>query len=199
MAAQATTTAANSHDVVDLLSDSEDTPAQHAASGQDVGPPRRRAAAASRRGQQQQQQRRQPGPRVAAGSSDVIDLTVEPVGGLQVVRSTLQRVPMRGTKRPRARQPAEAAVQLSPGKQLLHQLRNPPPPPPPEAEQEGPKCGICMEAMGGSHARQMASGNCGHVYCYDCLVAAVRTQKKCPTCRKNMQQRQIHKVFLSFT
>jgi hypothetical protein len=82
---------------------------------------------------------------VAAGSSDVIDLTVEPVGGLQVVRSTLQRVPMRGTKRPRARQPAEAAVQLSPGKQFLHQLRNPPPPPPPEAEPEGPKCGICME------------------------------------------------------
>lgn len=55
------------------------------------------------------------------------------------------------------------------------------------------------QAMGGSHERPMASGNCGHVYCYDCLVEAVRAQKKCPTCRKNMQVRQIHKVFLQMS
>lgn len=38
-------------------------------------------------------------------------------------------------------------------------------------------CTPCpLQPMGGSQGRQMASGNCGHVYCYDCLVAAVRTQ-----------------------
>lgn len=39
----------------------------------------------------------------------------------------------------------------------------------------------------------------GHVYCYDCLVEAVRAQKKCPTCRKGMQLRSIHKVFVNFS
>ena len=56
-----------------------------------------------------------------------------------------------------------------------------------------------LQPMGGSEGRQMASGNCGHVYCYDCLLEAVRAQKKCPTCRKGMQPRTIHKVFLNFT
>lgn len=32
-----------------------------------------------------------------------------------------------------------------------------------------------MQPMGGQ-GNQMASGNCGHVYCYDCLVSASRTQ-----------------------
>lgn len=89
---------------------------------------------------------------------------------------------------------------MSPAKQLLlARLYNPPPPPPPEPEPEGPKCGICMEAMGGSQGRPMGSGSCGHVYCYDCLVEAVKAQKKCPTCRKSMQARQIHKVFVNFS
>ena len=198
----------------------------------------------------------------------MIDLTGdEPVppprprdGDLQIVSSTVQRAaraPTRGVKRPRG----ALAPPLSPVKQrLLQNLLAPPPPPPPEPEPEGPKCGICMEPMGGSHERAMASGNCGHVYCYDCLVEAVRAQvrtragsgarsrfwalhwvrgyraadlppttpgrfgdgrgaesshsrptlrppapplaapqKKCPTCRKNMQLRQIHKVFLQFS
>lgn len=123
-----------------------------------------------------------------------------------------------------------------------------------------------LQAMGGSQGRQMASGPCGHVYCHECLVEAVRAQvgrqpgrqaeelvagshaylppvllppvsagcislttyttsppdhpplvvpltappsrawwppplpqKKCPTCRKNMQARQIHKVFVNFS
>lgn len=37
----------------------------------------------------------------------------------------------------------------------------PGPPPPPEPEKPGPKCGICLEVMGGSTGRPMASGPCG--------------------------------------
>lgn len=109
---------------------------------------------------------------------------------------------MRGVKRPRHSPPQQQAQQLSPMKALLVQAARVAaalPPPPPEPEPEGPKCGICMEPMGGSEGRQMASGTCGHVYCYDCLVEALRAQKKCPTCRKGMQQRSIHKVFVNFS
>ncbi|KAL6781705.1 hypothetical protein ACKKBF_B09120 [Auxenochlorella protothecoides x Auxenochlorella symbiontica] len=64
--------------------------------------------------------------------------------------------------------------------------------------QPGPKCGICMEPMGGSTGRSMASGPCGHVYCSACLMSAIKTQKRCPTCRKGLNPRQIHKVFVQF-
>ncbi|EFN57621.1 hypothetical protein CHLNCDRAFT_142715 [Chlorella variabilis] len=189
--------AATRPDIIDLLdSDSEDSPLR-TTSGRGAGPSGRQATTSGQRRQQQQQRRRSaPGMAAAVGAhADVIDLTGPAAeADLQIVRSTVQRLPTRGVKRSRP----TAAQQLSPMKQLLlQQLRNPPPPPPAEPEPEGPKCGICMEPMGGSQGRQMASGNCGHVYCYDCLVAAVRTQKKCPTCRKGMQQRQIHKVFIN--
>ena len=38
---------------------------------------------------------------------------------------------------------------------------------------------------------------CRHVFCDTCLRAAVKAQKKCPTCRKNMACRQIHRVYLN--
>ena len=87
-----------------------------------------------------------------------------------------------------------------------------------------------MEAMGGSDGKQMASGSCGHVYCRDCLLAALKVQKKCPACRyvaaaptpwsawtqrgplcpkraplfsaicrKSLQPKQVHNVFLSMS
>lgn len=37
-----------------------------------------------------------------------------------------------------------------------------------------------------------------HVYCKGCLEAAVRTQRRCPTCRKSLQIKQIHRVFVQF-
>ncbi|KAL4448010.1 hypothetical protein ABPG75_005229 [Micractinium tetrahymenae] len=201
-------TAAQQQDdeVVIVDSDNEDQNAQRAASGRSAGPSSRPAAAAA----VAQQGRRRPRPPQAGGSGaaggscgsqDIIDLTSDSPPSqddIQIVRSTVvPRQPTRGAKRPRTLpSPAAAApgglpaalAGLSPTKQrLLAQLYNPPPPPPPDPEPEGPKCGICMEAMGGSQGRPMASGPCGHVYCHDCLLEAVRAQKKCPTCRKNLQ------------
>lgn len=205
-------------EVVILDSDNEGQNAQRATSGRSAGPSSRPAAAAAA-----QQQRRRPRPPQAGGSGaagasggagDIIDLTSDSPPSqddIQIVRSTVvPRQPTRGAKRPRTLPtPAAAApaglppalAGLSPTKQrLLAQLYNPPPPPQqPEAEPEGPKCGICMEPMGGSQGRPMASGPCGHVYCHECLLEAVRAQKKCPTCRKTLQVRQIHKVFVNFS
>lgn len=127
----------------------------------------------------------------------MVDLTgaTPDYGDVQILSSTAGQARRHVLKRPRP-QP------LSPAKQaLLAALLRPPPPPapPPEPEAPGPKCGICMESMGGSEGRQMASGSCGHVYCRECLLEAVKKQKKCPTCRKTMQPKQIHNVFLSLS
>ena len=35
-----------------------------------------------------------------------------------------------------------------------------------------------------------------HVFCDPCIRAAVKAQKKCPTCRKNMALKAIHRVYL---
>ncbi|KAK9846285.1 hypothetical protein WJX81_000958 [Elliptochloris bilobata] len=63
--------------------------------------------------------------------------------------------------------------------------------PPPEAK-AGAKCAICLEPMS-----QMACGPCGHVFCDSCLRASVKVNKRCPTCRKGLQLRQIHRIYLS--
>ncbi|CAK0786991.1 hypothetical protein CVIRNUC_010207 [Coccomyxa viridis] len=54
-----------------------------------------------------------------------------------------------------------------------------------------PQCPICLDPM-----KAMACGPCGHVFCDPCIRAAVKTQKKCPTCRKNMALKSIHRVYL---
>lgn len=38
-------------------------------------------------------------------------------------------------------------------------------------------------------------GCCRHVFCKGCLVLAVKTMKKCPTCRKVLRPNQIHRVY----
>ena len=54
-----------------------------------------------------------------------------------------------------------------------------------------PKCGICLDPI-----RSMACGPCGHAFCEACLRAALSKTKKCPSCRRAMQLRQVHRVFL---
>ncbi|CAL5229204.1 g12487 [Coccomyxa viridis] len=54
-----------------------------------------------------------------------------------------------------------------------------------------PQCPICMDPM-----KAMACGPCGHVFCDTCIRAAVKAQKKCPTCRKTMAMKAIHRVYL---
>ncbi|GAB4824162.1 hypothetical protein N2152v2_011208 [Parachlorella kessleri] len=123
---------------------------------------------------------------------------------VEILSSTVAPVRL---KRPRLAAPQAAAAVA--GKQggsglqaLVQQARDSlaaPAAQQPPPEPKGVKCGICLEVMGGSSGKAMASGPCGHVYCRDCLTEAVRAQKKCPTCRRNLQLRQLHQVFVEFT
>ncbi|XP_048585055.1 E3 ubiquitin-protein ligase RNF4 isoform X2 [Nematostella vectensis] len=59
-------------------------------------------------------------------------------------------------------------------------------------------CPICMdddEAIK-KRKRQLTSTVCGHVFCDKCIKNAVKIQKKCPTCRKDLTLRQLHPIFL---
>jgi hypothetical protein len=103
-----------------------------------------------------------PVPRAAAAtennqdSDGVIDLTGSPE--IEIVSSNLPPVP-RPPKRPRVASPgnknkalrtsAAAAAAAEPSA-----LECPPSP-------KGPKCGICLEVMGGNTDRTMMAGNCG--------------------------------------
>ncbi|KAK9823534.1 hypothetical protein WJX72_003496 [[Myrmecia] bisecta] len=53
-------------------------------------------------------------------------------------------------------------------------------------------CPICLDPF-----KDPACGPCGHIFCLECLQDAVKAQKKCPTCRRTMQKRQVHRVYLS--
>lgn len=66
---------------------------------------------------------------------------------------------------------------------------------PPEAPSTNPTCGVCFEAMGKNTDRQMAAGNCGHVYCKPCLSQAVKSRKKCPMCSTKLTLKQIRNIF----
>lgn len=35
-----------------------------------------------------------------------------------------------------------------------------------------------------------------HVFCEECIRMAIRAQKRCPTCRKNLTVRQLHRIYL---
>ncbi|KAI8466993.1 MAG: hypothetical protein J3K34DRAFT_431869 [Monoraphidium minutum] len=35
----------------------------------------------------------------------------------------------------------------------------------------------------------MASTTCGHVYCYTCIVNCIKVTRKCPSCRKALDQK----------
>jgi hypothetical protein len=56
------------------------------------------------------------------------------------------------------------------------------------------ECAICFQGMGRG-ARDMAAGLCGHIYCYDCLVAWVEEKGECPGCRSRLRAEQIIKLY----
>ncbi|GAX73905.1 hypothetical protein CEUSTIGMA_g1355.t1 [Chlamydomonas eustigma] len=56
---------------------------------------------------------------------------------------------------------------------------------------EGRKCAICLEKM-----ETMASTPCGHVFCHQCLLDCVKVGRKCPKCRKAVQVKQIHRIYM---
>ncbi|CAA6667898.1 unnamed protein product [Spirodela intermedia] len=63
----------------------------------------------------------------------------------------------------------------------------------------GPKepaftCSICWGQL-----VEETSTICGHIFCQGCIKAAIHTQKKCPTCRRPLTMKNIHRVYLSVT
>lgn len=59
-------------------------------------------------------------------------------------------------------------------------------------------CPVCMDDYKELQQRQvqLMSTICGHVFCKECIEAAVRANHQCPTCRKRLSERQIHPIFL---
>ncbi|XP_020224086.1 E3 ubiquitin-protein ligase complex slx8-rfp subunit slx8 isoform X2 [Cajanus cajan] len=69
----------------------------------------------------------------------------------------------------------------------------------PECPKEPPKepvfnCPICMAPL----VEEMST-RCGHIFCKNCIKAAVAVQGKCPTCRKKVTKNQLIRVFLPAT
>jgi len=100
------------------------------------------------------------------------------------------------------------------------------PQPPPPLSKPDAKCAICLEPMvqmacGPCGCAPLPSGLPGvregaragllagerwrvltgaaarrHVFCDACLKASVKASRRCPTCRKALQPRQIHRIYL---
>lgn len=61
-------------------------------------------------------------------------------------------------------------------------------------EKNQPTCPICFEKLGGEVLPMTTI--CGHIFCKKCITRAVKTSKRCPTCRKNVTIKKIHAVYL---
>jgi hypothetical protein len=76
-----------------------------------------------------------------------------------------------------------------------------PPAPSPQSQSKGYKCPICLEVIEPDKPdlqRKMASTNCGHIFCFDCIKDAIKVSKQCPKCRKRLTVKGYHEIFISF-
>lgn len=68
----------------------------------------------------------------------------------------------------------------------------PPDSPVQEKEEERKlRCVICMDTM-----KDETSTTCGHIFCQSCIQGAIKAQKKCPTCRKKLTMKNIHRIYI---
>jgi late competence protein required for DNA uptake (superfamily II DNA/RNA helicase) len=68
----------------------------------------------------------------------------------------------------------------------------PPDSPVQEKEEERKlRCVICMDTM-----KDETSTTCGHIFCESCIQGAIKAQKKCPTCRKKLTMKNIHRIYI---
>lgn len=65
------------------------------------------------------------------------------------------------------------------------------PPPESQAKLSSLKCSICLDVV--SHP---FSTICGHIYCEACIKLAVKQTGFCPTCRKKLTVKQLHRIYL---
>ncbi|XP_024361041.1 uncharacterized protein [Physcomitrium patens] len=68
-----------------------------------------------------------------------------------------------------------------------------PPNLPAQDKEEEPKlkCPICADVM-----KAETSTICGHIFCQACIQSAIKAQKKCPTCRKKLTLKSIHRIYI---
>ena len=125
-----------------------------------------------------------------------IDLTGSQEDDVQIVSSNVTRsVPAaRKRRKHEAPRPVATTTEALVLRMLQQQQAAIAAAPPPEPS-KNPTCGICFEPMGKNTDRQMAAGNCGHVYCKPCLSHSVKTRKKCPMCSSKMTLKQIRNIF----
>jgi len=66
------------------------------------------------------------------------------------------------------------------------------------ASTPGVSCPICLDSITEikSDGKILVSTNCGHVFCNVCIKDTIRTQKKCPTCRKKLGAKSYHPIYL---
>jgi hypothetical protein len=62
---------------------------------------------------------------------------------------------------------------------------------PPKEKELRLSCAICMDTM-----KQETSTVCGHIFCQACIHSAILAQKKCPTCRKKLSNKDVHRVYI---
>ncbi|CAG8696986.1 8884_t:CDS:2 [Dentiscutata erythropus] len=48
------------------------------------------------------------------------------------------------------------------------------------------KCSICLD-----HPKDVSFTPCGHIFCFECITTAVKTQKMCALCRRQVTKKQI--------
>ncbi|KAI8438578.1 hypothetical protein MSG28_011031 [Choristoneura fumiferana] len=55
-------------------------------------------------------------------------------------------------------------------------------------------CPICFDAFG---TKPLVSTKCGHVFCSKCITLALKTEPRCPTCRRKLKgAAAMHPIFL---
>lgn len=59
-----------------------------------------------------------------------------------------------------------------------------------EPKKPGLKCAVCLGEL-----QRPTTTICGHIYCEDCVALAVREAKTCPTCRRKLSMKDIHRVY----
>lgn len=59
-------------------------------------------------------------------------------------------------------------------------------------------CPVCMDTVHQfeKSGRHIVTTVCGHIFCNVCIRSAISTQHKCPTCRKKLNLKQYHSIFL---
>jgi len=60
------------------------------------------------------------------------------------------------------------------------------------------RCPVCLDDFHGitSSRRSLMSTVCGHIFCSSCLPVCIRTNGRCPTCRKVLRPNQMHPIFI---